>query len=127
MPGRLVEAGRAKWLQDKTFGRKRGEPFIRITPKAASEMLADDSVQLIDVRNQDEWDAGHVPGATLIPVDDLFNRMDELDGDKKLLFICAMGVRSALACEMAAAFEYTNLYNIEGGTGAWADDGYPIE
>ena len=107
--------------------QEEGEPFTRITPKAANEMLADGNVQLIDVRNQDEWDAGHVPGATLIPVDDLFTRMDELDGDKKLLFICAMGVRSALACEMAAAFEYTNLYNIEGGTGAWADDGYPIE
>ena len=49
-----------------------GEPFMRITPKAANEMLADDNVQLIDVRNQDEWDAGHVPRATLIPVDDLF-------------------------------------------------------
>ena len=127
MPGRIVEAGRTKWLRNKTFGRTRASPSARITPKAANEMLADGNVQLIDVRNQDEWDAGHVPGATLIPVDDLFSRMDELDGDKKLLFICAMGVRSALACEMAAAFEYTNLYNIEGGTGAWADDGYPIE
>ena len=46
--------------------QEEGEPFTRITPKAASEMLADGNVQLIDVRNQDEWDAGHVPGATLI-------------------------------------------------------------
>jgi hydroxyacylglutathione hydrolase len=115
-----MASGRDVWQEE-------GEPFTRITPKAANEMIADGNVQLIDVRNQDEWDAGHVPGATLIPVDDLFSRIDELDHDKKLLFICAMGVRSALACEMAAAFEYTNLFNIEGGTGAWAEDGYPIE
>ena len=104
-----------------------GEPFKRITPKGANDMIEEGNVQVIDVRNPDEWETGHVAGATHIPVNDLFSRMEELDKDKRLLFICSMGVRSALACEMAAAFELTDLYNIEGGTGAWIEDGYAIE
>ena len=115
-----MASGRDVWQEE-------GEPFTRITPKAANDMIAEGNVQIIDVRNQDEWDEGHVPGAVHIPVDDLFTRFGELEQDKRHLFICAMGVRSALACEMAAALEYTELYNIEGGTGAWAEDGYPIE
>ena len=115
-----MASGREVWQEE-------GEPFTRITPKAANDMIAEGNVQIIDVRNQDGWGEGHVPNATLIPVDDIFSRIDELDRDKNLLFICAMGVRSALACEMAAAFEYTNLFNIEGGTGAWVEEGYPIE
>ena len=107
--------------------QEAGEPFKRITPAAASEMINEGDVQVIDVRDTDEWETGHVAGADHIPVDDLFSRIDELDKNKRLLFICAMGVRSALACEMAAAFDYTELYNIEGGTGAWVQDGYPIE
>jgi rhodanese-related sulfurtransferase len=53
--------------------------------------------------------------------------MDELPEDKKLLFICAQGVRSGLACEMAAAMGVApeRLYNIEDGTPAWVAKGHP--
>ena len=66
----------------------------------------------------DEYEAGHVKDAIFIPVDDVLGRIDELPTDKKLLFICAAGVRSGLACEMAAAMglDGENLYNIEDGT-----------
>jgi rhodanese-related sulfurtransferase len=104
-----------------------GEPFKRITVKAAREMLKESNVQLIDVRNPDEYAEGHIPGAKLIPVDDLFVRVDELDKDKRLLFTCAVGVRSALACEIAAAIGHIDLYNIEGGTEAWIESDYPVE
>ena len=54
-------------------------------------------------------------------------RIDELPQDKNLLFICAAGVRSGLACEMAAAMGYDTdkLYNIEDGTPPWIEKGYP--
>lgn len=104
-----------------------GEPFKRITARVAKDMMDEGNVQVIDVRNPDEYAEGHLPGAKLLPVDDLFSRVDELEKDKRLLFVCSVGVRSALACEMAAAFEYTDLYNIEGGTGAWIENDYPVE
>ena len=47
--------------------------------------------------------------------------------DKNLIFVCAVGQRSALACEMAAAAGLTRLYNLEGGTDAWIKSGMPAE
>jgi rhodanese-related sulfurtransferase len=80
-----------------------------------------DSYVVVDVRRDDEWVTGHVTGALHIPIDDLGDRIGEVPTDKKVLFICAAGVRSGLACEMAAAMGYDseNLYNIEDGTPYW--------
>jgi rhodanese-related sulfurtransferase len=82
---------------------------------------------VVDVRRDDEWVTGHVAGAIHIPIDDLPNRIDEVPGDKKLLFICAAGVRSGLACEIAAAMGYSteSLYNVEDGTPSWIANNLP--
>jgi rhodanese-related sulfurtransferase len=104
------------------------EPFHRITIAEAKEMMAADSV-VIDVRNPDEYANGHVPGATLIPVNSVFARSGELPADKKIIFVCAVGQRSALAAEMAAAagLPADRLYNLEGGTDAWRKAGEAVE
>ena len=75
----------------------------------------------------DEYLEGHVEGALFITVDDILARIEELPEDKKLLFICAAGVRSGLACEMAAAMglDSDRLYNVEEGTPTWVERGYP--
>ena len=104
-----------------------GEPYQRITIDEASEMFEDDGVTFIDVRRMDEYVDGHIKNALFITVDDLIARIDELPEDKKLLFICAAGVRSGLACEMAAAMgvDSERIFNIENGTGPWIKKGYP--
>ena len=104
-----------------------GEPFSRITVKQAKELLDGGNAVVVDVRNPDEWVAGHVTDAIHIQVDEVMNRIDELPQDKELLFICAAGVRSALACEMAAAMGLPTerLYNIEEGTPAWIESNFP--
>ena len=104
-----------------------GEPYYRLSSDEAHGMYGDDDVVVVDVRRPDEYAEGHVKGALYIPVDDVLARIDELPKDKKLLFICAQGVRSGLACEMAAAMgiDSENLFNIEDGTPAWVDKGYP--
>ena len=103
------------------------EPFTRVTIDEAEEMLKGDDVALIDVREPHEYEEGHLPNATLIPVNSVYERRAELPKDKKLLFVCARGQRSALAAEMAAAAGLTELYNIEGGTDAWRTAGKPID
>ena len=64
---------------------------------------------------------------TLIPVNTVYARREELPQDKDLIFVCAVGQRSALACEMAAAAGLTRLFNLEGGTDAWIKSGMPAE
>ena len=106
-----------------------GEPYWRISLDEAKAMLDSGNAVVIDVRQPDEWASGHVAGAIHIPVDDVLARIDELPTDKDLLFICAMGVRSGLACEMAAAMNLATdrLFNIEEGTPAWIQKNLPTE
>lgn len=106
-----------------------GEPYFRVDSNEAQQILAGDpeGTVVIDVRRDDEWVTGHVTGARHIPIDDLADRIDEVPQDKRLLFICAAGVRSGLACELASSFGYDtqNLYNIEDGTPSWIAAGHP--
>ena len=105
------------------------EPFYRVDVAEAKEMVSSEDVAVIDVRNPNEYQEGHLPGATLIPVNNVFARREELPKDKKLLFVCAVGQRSALASEMAAAagIPAERIYNLEGGTDAWRKAGEPVE
>lgn len=103
------------------------EPFTRISVAQAKEMMDRGDSVVVDVRQPDEWVAGHVTGAIYIPVDEILSRIDELPTDKNLLFICAAGVRSCLACEMAAAMGRPpeRLFNLEEGTTGWIERKYP--
>ena len=105
------------------------EPFYRIEVAEAKDMLTDAGVVVIDVREPHEYQAGHLPDATLIPVNSVFARREELPKDKKIVFVCAVGQRSALAAEMAAAagLPADHLYTLEGGTEAWRKAGEAID
>ena len=103
------------------------EPFTRITIAEALERLEDTDVAFVDVRDPHEYNAGHVPGASLLPVNSVYARREELPKDKDIIFVCALGQRSALACEMAAAAGFDRLFNLDGGTDAWVKAGYNTE
>ena len=105
------------------------EPFYRVDVAEAKEMLSGDGVAVIDVREPGEYQSGHIPGATLLPVNSVFARKDELPKDKKIVFVCAVGQRSALAAELAAAagLPAESLYTLDGGTDAWRKAGEPVE
>ena len=105
------------------------EPFHRVTVAEAKEMMQDDGVVVIDVREPHEYSGGHVPGATLLPVNSVFARREELPKDKKIVFVCQVGQRSALAAELAAAagLPPEQLYNLDGGTDAWKKAGEAVE
>ena len=112
------------------YGRQEsGEPYRRISVEEAVEMQSQGAL-VVDVRNPDEWNDGHVKGALHIPVDDVLMEADEkLPKDRDLLLICAAGVRSGLGCEMLSALGYDQerLYNIEEGTPVWIERNLPIE
>ena len=76
--------------------------------------LAADGYRIVDVREQVEWDAGHIPGATLLPLADVASRYAEVltDPSAPLLLHCAVGARSARAATFLAGRGYTNIANL---------------
>lgn len=97
-----------------------GRLWAEVAPRAGVELVQRGGVRLVDVRTKGETATGIIPGALLIPVDELEARLAELprDGLPTLVY-CAGGSRSAAACEFLAQQGYSNLMNLEGGFGAW--------
>ncbi|CAN5360528.1 rhodanese-like domain-containing protein [soil metagenome] len=91
----------------------------------AIELVANGAV-LIDVREQDEWDAGHAPTAQLLPMSVLRDRIDELPTDRQLLIVCHSGGRSMRVTDLLLKSGY-DAVNVIGGMTAWAASGGPIE
>ncbi|MBN4077118.1 rhodanese-like domain-containing protein [Mariprofundus ferrooxydans] len=81
---------------------------------------------LLDVRTPEEYAAGHINGATLIPVQVLAERLNEVPKDKQVYIYCHSGKRSARASKLLAENGFTNIENIEGGIVAWKAAGYPV-
>jgi rhodanese-related sulfurtransferase len=81
-------------------------------------LLAEGGVNLVDVREADEFAAGHVPGAVNLPLSEFAGRYTELAADKPYHIICQMGGRSAQACAFLDAQGY-DVTNVDGGTVAW--------
>jgi rhodanese-related sulfurtransferase len=88
--------------------------------------LRDGGVVLVDVRRPDEFEQVHVPGATLIPLQDVPERIEEIPSDTRVYLICATGSRSARAAEFLNRQGYDTV-NVAGGTKAWLEAGLPVE
>ena len=84
-------------------------------------------VFLLDVRTQEEWDQTHVPGATLVPLDQLQNRLDELPRDQEIVVICRSGNRSATGRDMLLDAGFESVTSVAGGMNQWTSAGYPTE
>ncbi|MGB0972888.1 MAG: rhodanese-like domain-containing protein [Mycobacterium sp.] len=83
------------------------------------------AVVLLDVREDDEWQRGHAPGAQHIPMGDVPARMAEIDSDAELYVICLAGGRSQRVAQYLARNGY-EAANIAGGMLAWARAGRPV-
>lgn len=80
---------------------------------------------VLDVRNPDEYEEKHVPGAVLIPLGELATRADEIPAGDPLYVICAAGGRSLRAAQALAEAGYPAL-SVAGGTNGWAAAGRPV-
>lgn len=93
-----------------------------LSPDEAAAKIESGEVQLVDVRRDHEYEAGHLEGAVHIPLDDLPARAGELDGNKAILFHCRTGSRSAMATDAFRA-SGVEAYNLGGGLERWVDEG----
>ena len=107
--------------------QQMAEPFERVDAAKGKELYDSQETVWIDVREPNEWNQVRIPGAKLVPLNTLLlSPRQYLNGDN-VVFYCAQGVRSAVACEVAAAVGMKKIYNLEGGIIDWATKGFPVE
>lgn len=82
---------------------------------------------VVDVREPWEYEAGHVPGAVSIPQADLALRLSRIPRDRDVLVVCASGRRSLRATQFLKGLGYERVMNIDGGTTAWREAGFPVD
>ena len=98
------------------------KPVATITPEEAREMIKGKKPEefcLLDVRQPKEYERGHIPGATLIPIAQLEGRLGELDPRKPTIAYCAIGGRSRAAASILQDAGFDQPYNLKGGFNAW--------
>ena len=95
-----------------------------VSADAAAELLDGDGL-LLDVREKDEWDAGHAPQAVHLAMSELAGRAGEIPRDQPILCVCHVGGRSA-AVVAALNRAGWDAYNLTGGMAAWASAGLPV-
>ena len=96
-----------------------------LAPERVAELLERDEIQLVDVRESYEWEAGRIDGARHIELERLAAQAATIDRERPVVFQCRLGARSAMA---TAAFRAAgwDAYNLTGGIQAWAERGLAI-
>jgi hydroxyacylglutathione hydrolase len=88
----------------------------------------DGDLQILDVREQDEWDRGHIPDSIHVPYHDIHAMPDDVDPERPVAVICASGQRSAVAASLIARYGGERVAHVvEGGVGTWERAGHPVE
>ena len=117
--GGFLHGGMTSWRVEA----KEVESIERIDVDGLHERR--DEVQILDVREQSEWDEIHIPDSVHIPYHDIHGIPDELDSDRPVAVICASGRRSVVAASLLQRYGRKDVIHVvEGGVGTWADKGY---
>lgn len=80
---------------------------------------------ILDVRQPDEWNQVHIPGATLIPLDQLETRLNEVPKDQEIVVVCRSGNRSQAGRDILLNAGYQRVTSMAGGMLDWVQQGYP--
>ena len=110
--------------------------FWMVYPRDRSGIPAEISVQeayakreagafILDVRQPEEWEQVHIPGATLIPLGDLPDRLSEVPGDQEVVVVCRSGNRSQEGRDILKKAGYEQVTSMKGGIKEWQAAGYP--
>lgn len=103
------------------------ESYEEIPASKAKELLEDENYFVIDVRNQTEWDDGHIPGAHHIMLGTLADHLEKIPKNKKIISQCQSGARSAIGTSLLMAHGFKEILNLEGGFSAWETEGLPVK
>jgi rhodanese-related sulfurtransferase len=104
----------------------KGAAAPEITPAQAYTKLQQGAF-ILDVRSQEEWDEFHIAGSTLIPLDQLADRVNEVPKDRDIVVVCRSGRRSQSGANILQNAGYTHVSSMSGGLNAWNAANYPVE
>jgi len=115
------------WLLIETVRMKADKSLL--SPIEATLLINREDAVVIDVRDDGEYNKGHIPNARHIPLKDLERRKGELDKlrDRPLILCCASGARSANAISVLKKAGFEKLFNLRGGLYEWEKAGQPLE
>ena len=99
---------------------------VDVSPAQVAKQRDDDGIQLIDVREPYEWQAGRIGGARHIELERVASQAPTIDRDRPVVFYCRLGARSGMAANAFRRAGY-DAYSLDGGIQAWADGGLPLE
>lgn len=110
--------------------QQAGFPVQPLAQMSVEELHAQDGnnghLTVLDVRDQGEWDEGHIASAKHIPYYFIEERVQELDPARKMAVLCASGQRSTIACSLLQRHGFTELSNVVGGMDAWKNAGFEV-
>jgi hydroxyacylglutathione hydrolase len=120
-----LAGGMTSWREE----RLPVERIERITvPELHERLEARDDLQVLDVRERTEWNAGHIPGSVHVPYHDIHGLPDELDRGRPVAVICSSGQRSAPAASLLRLHGAGDvLHVVDGGVPLWKRQGWPLE
>jgi rhodanese-related sulfurtransferase len=97
-----------------------------VTPREAAELIQNDDVDVVDLRDEREWSGGHIPKARPLSLEQMRADPQAALPRDSVVFVCARGVRSLTAAKLAERLGLSRLYNIDGGTAGWVRAGLPL-
>ncbi len=98
----------------------------QVSVQQAKDLIATGDVEVIDVREPQEWAGGHLPGARLVPLGQLRSDAKATLVRDGVIFVCAAGIRSQIAARIAESSGLTRVFNLTGGTQSWERAGFPL-
>ena len=106
--------------------KEQQTPFMEAKVEEIKRLM-DDGYEVVDVREDWEWNKGHIPGARHVVLASLLANPTRHEFRDRSIFVCEVGERSAVASEMAVALGTKDVVNFRGGTKAWREAGLPLE
>jgi glyoxylase-like metal-dependent hydrolase (beta-lactamase superfamily II)/rhodanese-related sulfurtransferase len=122
-PQGFLEGGVQAWKQ-------AGFPVAalqQMSPQELREKLGDGQINVLDVRRESEWQAGHIAGANWWPLDNFRVSAPEVDPALPVAVHCQSGYRSVIACSLLQRAGLENVFDVSGGFAAWRQSGLPVE
>ncbi|MBA2240606.1 MAG: rhodanese-like domain-containing protein [Solirubrobacterales bacterium] len=101
------------------------EQELELSADRTRELLGQGAL-LVDVRQDNEWEAGRIPGSIHVEMNELTSRAGEIPRDRPLVFVCRGGSRSAMAAQAFREAGY-DAHSLSGGVTAWSDEARPLE